>query len=412
MEMLRGKRENINLAITGHVDHGKSTFIGHLLWLTDSLPEEIKKELKNFSKDIEFAFLLDQFQEERDQAMTIDTTQTYFHSKKNNYVIIDTPGQVEFVKNMVTGVTKADAIVLLVSVEGELPVETKRHAYLVHLLGLKEILVLVNKMDRVDYSKEQFQKRQKEISSFLGELGLRARAVIPLSAKYGDNLTIPSKNMNWYKGPTVLEALDDFSLEKKRAFSPLRFPVQDIYQDDGEKILVGRIESGEINKNQTVILLPSRREEKIKNLKVFGRKKRKAVRGESIGITLVSGAAPDRGEVLCQKENLPYTTNSIHSQVLWMSERPLRVTEKLRIRCATQDLDCYVEKIEKRINSVTMEEAEDGSPELRLNEVGQLLLKTTRPIVIDRFDFINELGRFILEKNYQAAGAGVVTEIV
>lgn len=401
----------INLAITGHVDHGKSTFIGHLLWKTNSLPKDIMKELKKFSKDIEFAFLLDQFQEERDHAMTIDTTQIFFHTKKNSYVIIDTPGHLEFVKNMVTGVTKADASILIVSIEADLPIETKRHAYIVNLLGLKDMLVLVNKMDLADYSKEKFLKRDKEISSFLYELGIKPRAIIPLSAKYGDNMTVHSKNMDWYKGPTILEALEDFSVEKKRSFSPLRFPVQDVYQDNGEKILVGKIESGKINKGQTVIVFPSRREEKIKEIKIFGQKKRKGVAGESIGITLASGFIPDRGDILCQKESPPYIANSIRSEVLWMSERPLKIKDKLKIRCATQENDSYIEKIEKKINSVTMEEIKE-SQELRLNEVGQIILTTAKPMVADKFNFINELGRFVLEGSGQVEGGGIITEVI
>lgn len=402
----------MNLVIIGHVDHGKSTFIGHLLWATGSLSRDIIKELKRFSRDIEFAFLLDQFQEEREKAMTIDTTQIFFRTRKNIYTIIDTPGHLEFVKNAVTGVTKADATILIVSVEKDMPTETKRHAYIVNLLGLKDMLVIINKMDLVDYNKEKFLNRQKEISLFLSTLDITPRIFIPISAKYGDNLTRRSKNMRWYKGPSVIDALEDFSTEKENRSLPLRFPVQDIYQYEGRDILVGKIESGYMAIGEEVTILPPGEKDIIKEIIVFGKRKRSAEKGESIGITLASGKTSKRGDIICHKKDQPHVAHSIRSHVLWMSEDVLKKGQRINLRCVTQRVGCTVEGIEKKIDSTTMEEIKGELHELRLNEIGQLLIKTYQPIVVDRFSSINEMGRFVLETDYQVEAGGIVSEVL
>lgn len=410
-------KETVKIVIIGHIDHGKSTLIGRLLLDTNSLPKgklaEIKKISKELGREAELAYLTDQLKEEREKNITIDTTQIFFNSHKRNYVIIDAPGHVEFIKNMITGASLAEAAVLIIDVNEGMAEQTTRHAYIATMLGIDDVIVIFNKMDLVDYSRERFEKVKGELVSFMENLGVRPSFLIPTSAKQGDNILKTSANMSWYEGPGLLQALDGLNIDRESAKKPLRFPVQDIYEIDGEKIIVGKVVSGIIKQDQQVILFPSGQEAKIKALRIFQGRKKKARQGENIGLTLAQPIPIRRGDVIVGKENTPRPTDRFKGNIFWMVEEPLQIGKTTTLRCATQEVDCIVEKIETRIDSSTLQVLEENANQLELNEAGTVIFKLKKPLIIEKFSFIEELGRFVIERQYNLQGAGIIiTEAV
>ena len=408
------KKDTLKIVMVGHVDHGKSTLIGRLLYDTNSLPKEqiaeIKKISKELGKDTELAYLTDQLREERERNVTIDTTQIFFKTPKRDYVIIDAPGHVEFVKNMISGASLAEAAVLIIDVNEGVKEQTRRHSYIISMLGLDKIIVVANKMDLLDYKKERFDEVKSELLGFLENVKVKPSFVIPVSAREGVNISRKSKKMRWYGGPTFLDALDSFSLSKRSTDERLIFPIQDVYELDSEKIIVGRVASGMIKQGQKVVLLPTTSDATIKAIKVFQEKRTTARVGESIGLTLEEPLSVNRGEVLVEKENPPAPVDRFKGNIFWMSSEPLRVNKKITLRCATQEVGCAAEKIERRIDSSTLELIEENAMELRQNEAGIAIFKTERPILVERFPLVEELGRFVIEREYDLQGAGIVAE--
>src|SRR5947209_3485902 len=235
----------LRVVFVGHVDHGKSTLIGRILHDTDSLPEGkiemVKKACAAEGMEFEFAFVLDALLEEQKQNVTIDTTEIRFETKRRKYIIIDAPGHKEFLKNMITGASRADAAVLVIAANEGVKEQSRRHAYLLSMLGIRQLIVVVNKMDLAEYSEERFTEIEKQYRQFLGGLGLEARVFVPASAKDGENVVSQGKKMKWHKGPTVLEALDLLESQKEDPDLPLRFCVQDVYRFDERRIIAGRI---------------------------------------------------------------------------------------------------------------------------------------------------------------------------
>jgi sulfate adenylyltransferase large subunit len=409
------EKETIKIVIVGHVDHGKSTMIGRLLFETNSLPkgkiEEIKRVSKELGKEAELAYLVDQLKEERERNVTIDTTQIFFRTRKKNYVIIDAPGHVEFIKNMITGASLAEAAVLIVDTQEGVREQTRRHAYLLSLLGLSKVIVVFNKMDLIDFNMERFEEVKTELLQVLENLKIKPSFLIPISAKEGMNIAKkhPAK-LNWYKGPTLIDALDSIKLDISATKRPLRFPIQGVYEIDGERILMGRMASGIIKQGHKVILLPSGREAEIKAIRVFGEQRTIAEKGECIGVVLKESLPVKRGEVIAQKSPPPQPLNRFKGNIFWMSSEPLQINQAITLRCATQETKCVAERIEKRINSSTLEIIEENAKELKLNEAGMVEFKTEKPILAEEFSFVDELGRFVLEKEYNARGAGIITE--
>src|ERR1700744_1595883 len=239
--------EQLKIVIVGHVDHGKSTFVGRLFHDTGSLPEGKLEKLQKIPESrgvpFEWANLMDALQSERDQNITIDTAQIWFQTKKRQYVIIDAPGHKEFLKNMITGAANAEAALLLIDANEGVQEQSRRHGYMLNLLGIRQIAVLVNKMDLQNFSQERFEQIERDYRAFLAGVGVIPKLFIPMAAKLGDNIAAPSPNMPWGKAPTVLAALDEFKAVDRPANQPLRFPIQDIYRFDDRRILAGRVEA-------------------------------------------------------------------------------------------------------------------------------------------------------------------------
>lgn len=406
---------HLRFVIVGHVDHGKSTLIGRLLYDTESLPkdklDEIRAACGEMGEEVEFAYVVDHLEEERRGHLTIDTAQVFFRTPGRDYVIIDAPGHREFLKNMITGAAQAEAAVLIVDAAEGIREQTQRHAFIVGLLGLKQLIVAVNKLDLVNFSEEKFTRLKTDLNAFLGQINLSPSHVIPIAAKQGDNISKRSARMGWYRGPTLLEALDSFRNLPSSAEKPMRFPVQDVYELDGEKIVVGRLESGRIRVGDRVVFLPSGGKSVVQSLRVFlAEGKKDAEAGESIGLVFRPPVAARRGEVVCPAGKLPPVTSRIKASVFSMSRVPLRVGEELIFRCATQEVPAKVERIEERIDSSTLEVLERNASRLQETEVGEAVIATTKPVVTESFYETKELGRFVLSRGGDAVAGGIVIQ--
>jgi len=410
-------RENLKFVTVGHVDHGKSTLIGRLLYDTHSLPPDKMEEVRRASEESEgipeFAFVMDHLEEERTNRITIDTAQIFFKTAKRDYTIIDAPGHKQFLKNMITGSTQAEAALLLVDAVEGLREQTHRHAYMLGLLGIRQIIVVINKMDLVDYSQEHFEQLSGKVTARLREFGTEVppEMIIPIAARLGHNVANRSDKLSWYKGMTLLEALDQLQSCGTAENGALRFPVQDIYDIDGQKVLVGRVACGTIEAGQEVIFHPSGKSAVIAEIKKWGQQPQRAVAGESIGLVLKEDwalKALKRGEVACPVDSSLNVSSTVVATVFWMSGEPLRKDEALDFKCATQQVTCKVKKISDRINSSSLELIASDASELRETEVAKLTLKMNSCVSTDPFEQIAEMGRFVLMRDNDTVAGGVV----
>jgi sulfate adenylyltransferase large subunit len=411
---MREKMDVLSFVIVGHVDHGKSTLIGRLLFDTGALPadkiEEIKKASEGQGRRTEFAYLLDHLEEERKQGITIDTTQVFFTTPKRRYVIIDAPGHVEFVKNMITGASQAEAAVLIVDAEEGVKEQTKRHSYMLSMLGLKQVVVVMNKMDLVDYSQDRFNEVRDELEKWLTSIDIKIDVVIPISAIDGDNITTLSDKMPWYSGLTFLGSLDTLDSTLPPENKPLLFPIQDVYKLGDKRVNVGRVEAGTIEVGQEIAIMPGGQTTKVKTVEKFLEETTKAVASESIGMTTEDAAFLDRGDVICAPGTEPHITDSVEANMFWMSKRDFNSDTKLTMRCATQEVSCKIEKIIKRINSSTLEVVGENSDTVKNLEIAQVIIKTKKPIAIKNFNDVEELGRFVLVHDENICAGGIITK--
>jgi bifunctional enzyme CysN/CysC len=404
----------LKVVFVGHVDHGKSTLIGRILHDTDSLSdgkiEQVKKACAAEGMEFEFAFLLDALLEEQKQNVTIDTTEIPFRTARRQYAIIDAPGHKEFLKNMITGASRADAAILVISADEGVREQSRRHAYLLSMLGVKHVIVVVNKMDLVDYSEERFREIEQEYRKFLRELGLDARTFIPASAKEGENVARASMKIKWYCAATVLEALDLLEPQQREVDLPLRFCVQDVYRFDGRRIIAGRIETGTLRVGDQLVFSPANKSSVVAAIERWNARENNgpAVAGDSIGITLSEQIFVERGYVASHENETPIETNRFHADLFWIVREPLRVGHLYSLRLATQDVKCEVVSIERVMDSSTLESKGDGREQLERNEIGRLIIQTRGRLVIDNHDRIPGLGRFVIIDDGQICGGGTI----
>lgn len=405
--------QQLRIVIVGHVDHGKSTLIGRLLYDTDSLPEGKYEELKRVSEKrgmpLEWSFALDSFQAERDQAITIDTTRIWFKTDKRQYVIIDAPGHREFLKNMVSGAASADAAILVVDAEEGVRDQTRRHAYLLHLLGLRQVVVVINKMDAVGYKAENFSKVEKEVSKYLSTLGLTPRAIIPISARNGENMARLSSHMSWYSGPTVLEALDQFTPPPLPVERPLRFPVQDVYRFDERHIIVGRIESGILRVGDEIVFSPSNRSARVVSIEKWKSPVTpvQAKAGEVVGITIDEPIFVERGDIASHQEEAPMLTSVFRANLFWLGHKPLRVGATYKMKLSTREATVMVQSVEKVISTENLSGAEGDA--VGRNEMAEVTLRSREMLALDPHADNPLTGRCVLLENYDVAGGGIIS---
>jgi bifunctional enzyme CysN/CysC len=404
----------LRVVFVGHVDHGKSTLIGRILHDTGSLPEgkvdEITKACAAEGMEFEFAFLLDALLEEQKQNVTIDTTEIPFRTARRRYAIIDAPGHKEFLKNMITGASRADAAILVISADEGVREQSRRHAYLLSMLGVKHVIVVVNKMDLVDYSEKRFREIEQEYRKFLSELGLDARTFVPASAKEGENVARASMKMKWYCAASVLEALDLLGPQERDIDLPLRFCVQDVYRFDGRRIIAGRVETGTLRVGDQLVFSPANKSSVVATIERWNARENNdpAVAGDSTGITLSEQIFVERGYVASRENETPIEANRFHADLFWIVREPLRVGHLYNLRLATQDVKCEVVSIERVMDSSTLESKSDGREQLERNEIGRLTIQTRGRLVIDNHDRIPNLGRFVIIDDGQICGGGTI----
>lgn len=408
-------KEQLKIVIVGHVDHGKSTFIGRLFYETGSLPEEKYTMLKSIAErrgtPFEWANLMDALQCERDQNITVDTSQIWFKTEKRNYVIIDAPGHKEFIKNMVTGAANAEAALILIDALEGIQENSRRHGYLLNLLGIKQIAVLINKMDLVSYSESRFKEIESEYRQWLKTIGLEPKIFIPIVARDGDNISRLSQNIPWYKGKTVVEALDDFEISLTLDDKPLRFVVQDVYRFDERRIIAGRIESGVLKVGSRLMFYPGGKSSIVKTIERWNAlSKDEAKSGECIGITLTEQIFVERGFVGSYEETAPYELDWIEARIFWMGKKPLQKGGRYKLKLTTQEVECEVEEISRVIDASTLEEIkkQENIGSVGRYEVGDVKIKTKRPIVFDTAESIITTGRFVIVDGYDVSGGGIV----
>jgi sulfate adenylyltransferase large subunit len=399
----------LKFVIVGHVDHGKSTLIGRLLFDTDSLPdgkiEEIKQFCEAMGKEIEFGYVMDHLEEERSQGITIDTAQIFFSSKRRDYVIIDAPGHVEFLKNMITGASQAEAALLIVDAEEGIKEQTKRHAYILHLLGLDQVVVVINKMDLIGYRQDRFEEIKRDLLAFLSEISISPSQVIPISAKDGDSIARHHGNMPWYHGPTVLMALDALIEHEAPSALPLRFVVQDVY-NFAKRTVVGRVESGVLHTGDVVKILPSGETTTVASIEEFQKTPTEAEAGKSTGFVTKDKVFIDRGYVVVKGDQLPAMTTEVRANIFWMDKTPYHADETLLFRCVTQEVPCRISRIVRVIDSSSLETL-PVRQEIRNREVAEVVIATDRPVIVEDFTANESLGRFVLERADTCAG-GIV----
>jgi bifunctional enzyme CysN/CysC len=405
----------LHVVVVGHVDHGKSTFVGRLLHDTESLPEgkieQVKKACAAENMDFEYAFLLDALLEEQEQNITIDTTRIFFRTKKRNYAIIDAPGHREFLKNMVTGAASASAALLVIDAQEGVMDQSRRHAVLLSLLGVKQLVVLVNKMDLVKHDAATFQRIETEYTAFLASLGLKAARFIPIAARHGDNVVTRSQSMAWYKGPTVAEGLDDLVHVDNVAGLPLRMPVSDIYRFDHRRIIAGRVESGSLRPGEPLVFLPGGRSTTVRAFEDWPITKRDVVpTGASAGFTLEEQIFVERGQIAAHPSHAPRVGREFRARIFWLGREPLALGRSYRLRLGTQDVPAFVSRIHSITDADTLASTQGES--VPKDAVADIVLRTAAPIAYDLHHECPVTGRFAIEDGERIAGGGIITEEV
>jgi bifunctional enzyme CysN/CysC len=408
-------RPQVRIVIVGHVDHGKSTLVGRLLHETGSLPEGKLEMLKAVSArrgmPFEWSFLLDALQTERDQGITIDTTQIRFRTKSRDVVLIDAPGHAEFLRNMITGASQADGAVLIIDALEGVRDQTRRHGYLLHLLGIKQVAVVVNKMDRVDFSAKRFNEISDEISSHLTGLGVTPSAVIPISARDGDGVAERTPQIDWYNGPTVVEALDALEPARPLEALALRLPVQAIYKFDDRRIVAGRIESGHLSAGDEIVIMPSAKIAKIRTVESWPLTpvKGRQGAGRSVGITLDRELFIERGDVIAHTASAPRDTRRIRARIFWLHDKPLVSGASILVRLGTKEARATVVAIEKAVDPGELASVETTS--IARNHVGEIDISLAQALAADPYTDNPRTGRLVIEVNGRIAGGGLVLSV-
>jgi bifunctional enzyme CysN/CysC len=407
----------LRIVIVGHVDHGKSTLIGRLLLDTGSLPDGKLAQLDAIARrrgaPMELANVMDALQAERDQNVTIDTAQIWFRTPAREYVLIDAPGHKEFLKNMVTGAAQADAACLIIDAAEGMQEQSRRHAVLLQFLGVYQVVVLVNKMDLVDYDEARFLAIARECDAFVRSAGLPAPAIVPVSARHGDNVAARSARMPWWEGPTAVELLDTLAAAAPPEHLPLRFPIQDVYKFDDRRIAAGRVESGTLHVGDALVFCPGNKFATIKTIERWKEEPRSsATAGESIGVTLEKPIFLERGSVGVPEEAFPYELTRFEARLLWLGIEPLRFGQRYPLKLTTQAVECEVELVHRIVDASTLEPVRRADPSVALekNDVAEVALRVTRPLVFDTYSENPALGRFVVMDGGEVAGGGVVLE--
>ncbi|HEX6155563.1 MAG TPA: adenylyl-sulfate kinase [Burkholderiales bacterium] len=404
----------LKLVIVGHVDHGKSTLVGRILHETGALPDGKVEAVKAMSEKrgmpFEWAFVIDSMQAERDQGITIDTTQIRFKTAAREYLLIDAPGHKQFLKNMVSGAAGADAVVLVVDAHEGVQDQTRRHAYLLRLLGIRRILVAVNKMDLAGYREERYQEVRKEVAAYLRSIGVHAVDItfLPIAAREGANIRERSAAMPWYAGPTLLEALDAVPQPVAATDLPLRLTVQDVYKFDQRRIIAGRIDSGSLHVGDTLLFSPINATARVASIESWNAEQpAKAGVGQSVGITLDEDIFVERGHVASHVHSAPVVTNVFRANLFWLGRSALVPGAQYRLRRGAAETPAVIERIDRVVDTNTL--ASGPGEKIEWNGVAEVTVRTRGLLALDHHADNALTGRFVLVDGHQIVGGGTAS---
>ncbi|MES0488463.1 MAG: GTP-binding protein [Leptospirales bacterium] len=414
------EQDQMNIVIVGHVDHGKSTVIGRLLADTGSLPdgklESVKENCKRNSKPFEYAFLLDALKDEQAQGITIDAARVFFKSDKRHYIIIDAPGHIEFLKNMITGASRAEAALLVIDAAEGVQENSRRHGYMLSMLGIKQVVVLVNKMDLVEYDEKVFNAIQKEYNEFLSKIGLKPAAYIPVSGMNGVNIAGKNSETSWFDGMNVLEALDMFQVEAAPHDKPFRMPVQDVYKftrfGDNRRIIAGTVETGRLHKGDTVMFLPSGKKSVVDSIEAVHKDGQDFIEsGMAGGFTLAEQIYVTRGEMAVKVgEAYPEVSTTFQVSLFWLAHQPMVEKKEYFIKIGTSKVAVKLEKINGIIDASNLGSLEKNQVER--HDVADCTLVTQKALAFDLSDEISATSRFVIIDNYEITGGGIIRKSV
>lgn len=413
------EKQRMNLVVVGHVDHGKSTVVGRLLADTDSLPEgkleQARAKCEAAGKRFEYAFLLDALMDEQAQGITIDTARIFFRTEKRHYIILDAPGHIEFLRNMVTGASHAEAALLVIDAEEGVRENSRRHGYMLSMLGVKHLIVLINKMDLVAYSESAYTALVQEYSDFLASVGSRADLFIPISGLEGANVAQRSAEMSWYKGPTVLEALDEIRPVNELQNETLRMYVQDVYKftkyGDSRRIIAGTIDSGTLSVGDEIVLYPSGKRTRVETIESFNTPPLSSVgAGEAVGFTMSEQIYVNRGEIITRDNDAkPAVSTLAKVSLFWLGAEPLSMSDDFIVKIGTARVPARIESITKVIDAGELTQAENVT-EIGRNSVAECVLRFAKPLAFDDVAFLSETSRFVIVHRYRIWGGGIVRE--
>ncbi len=414
-------RPQVAVVVAGHVDHGKSTLVGRLLVETGNIPqhklEEIQQICNRQGRPLEYAYLLDALKDEQAQGITIERTRCFLRAPERDYLILDAPGHVEFIRNMVTGASRADAALLVIDALEGVQENSLRHGFLLSMLGISQIAVCVNKMDAVGYDPKVFEAVRDRYSAFLRSIGVVPAGFVPVSAREGGNVLKPCPHMPWHAGSTVFDMMRGFCLPPERSNRPFRMPVQDIYRHDvagvEHRMVVGRIESGSIRPGEKVVFLPSGKEATVRTVERFQHPPlSSAYAGDSIGVTLEEQLYIVRGEIMARPGAMaPQVGSRLRADVLWLGRSPLKLGQTCLLKLGNMETPARVDSILRSLDPATLETSEGGDSVER-HQVAECIVRLRRPMALDLHDIVPETGRFVLVDNYVIAGGGIVREVL
>jgi len=411
--------EQMDIVVVGHVDHGKSTVIGRLMADTGSLPEgkleQVKAMCERNARPFEYAFLLDALKSEQAQGITIDTARCFFKTAKRRYIIHDAPGHIEFLKNMVTGAARAEAALLVIDAHEGIQENSRRHGYILSMLGLRQVAVLVNKMDLVNYGCAVFERIREEYTEFLKGLGVNPLRFIPVSARDGVNISTRSPEMEWYDGPAVLKQVDEFVKFTGDADRPFRMPVQDIYKftadGDDRRIIAGTVETGSLCVGDEVVFLPSGKSSTVKSIEAFAAAAPDKIRaGQAVGFTLDKQIYVKGGELAVRAdESLSRTGVRFRANIFWMAHGPMVAEKRYKLKIGAARVPVELVEIRNILDASELSSLK-GKGQIDRHDVGECVLETTRPVAFDLSKEIEKTARFVIVDNYEIVGCGIVLE--
>ncbi len=411
--------ERMPIVIGGHVDHGKSTVVGRLLADTGSLPEgklaAVQAHCERTARPFEYAFLLDALKDEQAQGITIDSARVFFKTPKRHYIIIDAPGHIEFLKNMVTGAARAQAALLVIDAREGVQENSRRHGYMMAMLGIRQLAVLVNKMDLVDFEQATFDRIVGEYSAFLERVGVRPAGFIPAAGRDGDNIAHRSPRMPWYRGPTVLETLDEFAAETRPVDQPFRMPVQDVYKftaaGDDRRIVAGSIETGTIREGDEVVFYPSGKRSRVRSIEGFNTPARtSAEAGEATGFTLAEQIYVGRGELAALAgQPKPAVTTRLRVSLFWLGRHPFARKKDYLLKLGSARVRCRLEEVHRVIDASSLSAREQGD-QVERHAVAECTLRLHRAVAFDTAETLAATGRFVIVDDFEIRGGGIVRE--